>query len=164
MNKMALLVSSAALALMVTGCTSTPEECDPSQDPGFFNKMGCTFSGSYNERIQQKEQQVADLKAENERLNQLARDIFDKDTLLKANVGEKVRLLDKATAEINAVEASLAKKRALSSDLQDQIDDMRAKIDKAKKSSGAQLTIKQKQKQIEELEAQLQELQDSLTQ
>ena len=39
------LVEILLPAMLLTACTATPEECDPTRDPGFFNKIGCTFSG-----------------------------------------------------------------------------------------------------------------------
>ena len=48
------LASLSLCALLLAGCASTPEECDPSQDQGFFGKIGCVVSGSYDERVEQR--------------------------------------------------------------------------------------------------------------
>ena len=151
---------------MLSACASTPEECDPSQDQGFFGKIGCSVSGSYEERINQREQRVETLKAENERLNQLARDLFAKDALVKGQISEQNRLLDHAQSELFALEGTLAKKKALSSDLQDQITKAQEQIDALKKAnskpSKTQAALAQKQKQIDELNATLEQLQSMM--
>ena len=98
------LASLSLCALLLAGCASTPEECDPSQDQGFFGKIGCVVSGSYDERVEQREQRVETLKAENQRLNQLARDLFAQDALVKAQVSEQNRMLDHAKSELYEVE------------------------------------------------------------
>lgn len=161
--KLALVGSCA---LMLTSCASTPEECDPSQDQGFFGKIGCTVSGSYDERIEQREARVESLKAENERLNQLARDLFAKDALVKGQISEQNRLLDHAQSELYALEGELAQKKALSSDLQDQITKAQEQIEALKKSNTGSAKTKaalaKKQKQIDELNATLEQLQSMM--
>ena len=165
-KKIALTLCGAGLsAVLLTGCTTTPEQCDPSQDQGFFGKIGCTVSGSYDERITQREQRVEALKAENQRLNQLARDLFAQDALVKAQLSEQNRMLDHAKSELYAVQASLAQKKALSSDLQEQIAQAQQQIDELKKantSSQTKAALAQKQKQIDELNATLEQLQSQL--
>lgn len=165
MNLKLYAAVGAASALMLSGCTTTPQECDPSQDQGFFGKIGCVVSGSYEARIDERQQRVAELKAENERLNQLARDLFAQDALVKADISEQNRMLDHARSELYAVESSLAKKQALSADLQEQIDEAKAQIDAIKQGnnmSQGQAAIVKKQKQIEELNATLEQLQAQL--
>ena len=156
------LASLSLCALLLAGCASTPEECDPSQDQGFFGKIGCVVSGSYDERVEQREQRVETLKAENQRLNQLARDLFAQDALVKAQVSEQNRMLDHAKSELYEVERTLTQKKALDADLQDQIAQAKAQIDAIKKSNGSsqtQAVIAKKQKQIDELNATLEQLQ-----
>ena len=55
--------------LLLSACASTPEECNPGQrNQGFFGKMGCVVTGSYEARVNAKQQRVADLRAEVELL------------------------------------------------------------------------------------------------
>ena len=71
-------------------------------------------------------------------------------------------MLDKTRSELYAVQASLAKKRALTSELQDKLDAAKAKVAAMNKPSAANQTLKKKQAEIEELKATLDELQNSL--
>lgn len=156
-KKGVLAASTLGMALMFTGCASTPEECDPSKDPGFFGKIGCAVSGSYDERIDQKEQQLADLQAENDRLTALINDINGKDALVKASHKERMRELNKTLAEINSIENSLKQKEALSADLQMQLNDAKGQVQKMQKS-GANETLRKKQAEVKELQRVLDDL------
>ncbi len=57
--KRILLSTLAVSSLFLTACTNTPEECDPRQDLNLFSKISCSVSGSYEQRIDQKEQDLA---------------------------------------------------------------------------------------------------------
>lgn len=152
-----LAVSTVSLVMMFTGCTTTPEECDPSKDQGFFGKIGCAVSGSYDERIEQKQQQLADLKAENEQLNALIADLNSKDALVKASYQERKRELNKTLSEIKNIESSLKQKEALSADLQMQINDVVSQIQSMQKT-GASETLRKKQSEVKELQRVLDDL------
>ena len=67
-----LSLIAGATAVLLTACASTPQECDPSQDQGFFGKMGCVVTGSYEERVEQKQKHVDELKAEKRALKCLS--------------------------------------------------------------------------------------------
>ena len=157
-----LSLIAGATAVLLTACASTPQECDPSQDQGFFGKMGCVVTGSYEERVEQKQKHVDELKAESERLNALAREVEGKRATLLGTYEQRTRMLDKTRSELYAVQASLAKKRALTSELQDKLDAAKAKVAAMSKPSAANQTLKKKQAEIEELKATLDELQNSL--
>ena len=118
-------------ALVLTACTSTPEECDPTRDPGFFNKIGCVFSGSYSQRVEQK-------KVEIEQLRQEQKDVLEAYQALEANrskmindKAERKRQLDKLDANIAKVRSNLAKKNALTKEYQQKLD----KIQQASKNA-----------------------------
>ncbi|MCK0533997.1 MULTISPECIES: hypothetical protein [unclassified Anaerobiospirillum] len=160
--KLTALAISASLLL--SACASTPEECDPSQDQGFFGKMGCIASGSYGKRIEAKEKKVEELKAEAAQLNQLAREIHEMDRKLMGSYSERTAVLDKARSDLYNIESRLASKKALSADLQDKLANARDQIMKMNTPSAAEQTIAQKQKQIKELEAQLSELEAAMVQ
>lgn len=52
MKKVLYTLSAAAI---LSGCTNTAADCDPHQELSVFNKAACSMSGSYNERVEQKE-------------------------------------------------------------------------------------------------------------
>lgn len=160
-KKGVLALSTASLLVLLAGCASTPEECDPSQDQGFFGKIGCSVSGAYGERINQKEQQLADLTAEHESLVALTNDLVAKDTLVKASYQDRMKELKKVSNEINSIEKSLKEKSALSSDLQMQINDVKNQIANMQ-SSGSSETLRKKQAQAKELQRVLDDLKNQI--
>ena len=57
MKKIKLLALTALLSAtaVISACTATAEQCDPSIELDVFSKAACKFSGSYDQRIEQKE-------------------------------------------------------------------------------------------------------------
>ena len=69
MRKYALLA-----ALVLTGCTTSPQDCDlHAQDPSFITKLSCATSGGYRQPVDQKEQQVRLSQYQNESAQTLAK-------------------------------------------------------------------------------------------
>lgn len=157
----ALLLGTAALVL--TACATTPQECDPRQDQGFFGKIGCVVTGSYEERVTTKEDTVKQLQAENARLNQLIRNIHQQDALVRGDMAERQRELDKVRSELYALENSLEEKKALDAQLQAKLQAANAQLSRMQ-ATPASTTIAEKEKQIAELESTLDELSEQMMQ
>lgn len=119
------------LPLLVTACTTTPEECDPSVDPGFFNKIGCTVSGSYEARIQQKEQQLSNLQSQNQYLNEILIQLQDREALVYGDLKDRQAILDNIEDNLNKLENDLKSKNKLSGDLKNQIDAAKSSVKQA---------------------------------
>lgn len=159
--KLALVGTVVGSMMLATGCASTPEECDPSQDVGFFNKIGCTVSGSYGERVEQKQQHIADLKAENERLNALTRSIYDESAKLRGEYATRVKTLDQIEDELYGIKDSLAQKKALNSSLEAKFKAAETQVNEMQRA-GENQTLLEKQAQINELQATLEELENAM--
>ncbi|WP_028884595.1 hypothetical protein [Taylorella asinigenitalis] len=65
---MKLYITAPILCAVLAACQSSPQTCDPNVEMNFFDKLGCSTSGSYDKRIEQKE---ANLNAEQYRNKQL---------------------------------------------------------------------------------------------
>ena len=95
-------------ALMVSGCTMTPEECDPSNvDAGFFDKLGCVTSGSYDARIESKKQEIVKL---NEEQKVLLAEIDELSKKIEAEDQKKADLtkdLNTLQGQINSLEKDI---------------------------------------------------------
>lgn len=161
LSKPLLLASALGMSLVLSACTTTAQECDPKLDPGFLNKMGCIVSGSYSERIEQKQQKIADLKAENARLNQLIRDINAQDAIVRGEQAQRLRELDRINEQLDSLSQQLSKKNALEGDLQQQLSQAKAQVNSMKKTDPNQ-SLLQKQLEIEKLEATLEALSQSM--
>ena len=118
-------------ALVLTACTSTPEECDPTRDPGFFNKIGCVFSGSYSQRVEQKKVEIEQLRQEQKEMLAAYQELEANRSKMIADRAERYRQLDKLDNDIAKVRSSLAKKNALTKEYQQKLD----KIQQASKNA-----------------------------
>lgn len=162
MAKLKLVAVSLSAALLLSACASTPEECDPSQDQGFFGKMGCVVTGSYDARVQAKQQNVDKLQSEIESINQMTRDIHAKHRALMGDYFARQKVLDQTTEDLYNLERKLAQKKALSVDLQERIDKAQQQVATMNTRASASQSIAQKEKQIDELRAQLDALYSGL--
>ncbi len=54
------LLATIMTVILLNGCAVTPEDCDPSSD-GFIKGVTCKVSGSYDERIKQREEALGDV-------------------------------------------------------------------------------------------------------
>ena len=139
-------------ALVLTACTSTPEECDPTRDPGFFNKMGCVLSGSYSDRVEQKKVEIEQLRQEQKEVLEAYQALEANRSKMIADRAERYRQLDKLDNDIAKVRASLAKKNALTKEYQQKLDKLQKASNDARNLDDAG-SLEKSQK--------LQEVQDS---
>ena len=150
------LVLAAALAALL-GCATTPDECDPSVDPGFLDKLGCTVSGSYGERVAQKEREVTSLWAEQEEVRKISASLEESRALVEADLSARRAELDGINARVGDLERRLREKRAMSAYLQRRIDDVYEQL-KEMQDTPANAVLLQKQQERDELRRRLDEL------
>ncbi|WP_308569857.1 hypothetical protein [uncultured Haemophilus sp.] len=95
------LLSVLSAGLLLAACSATPEECDPNVEQSIWGKMACVNSGSYETRVQRKENELsqeqvknADLQAKNKRAqeakNKSAKQLNQKKTAL-ANLNSELQ-------------------------------------------------------------------------
>lgn len=52
-----LPLSLAGITLLLSGCVTNPADCDPTAgDVSIITKFNCNYSGTYDNRIEQKKQ------------------------------------------------------------------------------------------------------------
>ena len=138
-------------ALVLTACTSTPEECDPTRDPGFFNKIGCVFSGSYSQRVEQKKVEIEQLRQEQKEMLATYQELEANRSKMINDKAERKRQLDKLDANIAKVRSNLAKKNALTKEYQQKLDKIKKKRKNARNLDDAgSLERAEKLKNLEE--------------
>ncbi len=108
--------------LVLTGCNATPQNCDPSTDPGFFSKMSCIASGSYEKRVEEKKQHVADLRSLLSSLSKETQELYASDTLVKEERAAAQSRLDRIDEDLNALKSKIDKQQGQSSKLSKQIE------------------------------------------
>ena len=157
------LLSVLVLSLSLSACTMTPEECDPSiNDPSLLDKMGCVFSGSYEQRIENKKADIKDLRVEQQRLLAQSELLLNESVAVHGDYAKKRKLLDDLEVELLAMQERLDEKQALNSSLknkfaqtQEQIASMRQTKDGA--------SILQKQQEYEALKREVSDLNEALS-
>lgn len=161
LGKLMLLGGVVGSIGCLSACASTPQECDPSKDVGYFGKIGCVVSGSYAQRVEQKEQQLANLQAEAVRINALTRELEAQRATLVADYESTQKMLTQSEAELQQVRQSLQKKQALSRNLEQQIADTQSQITKMREDGPYQLLL-EREAERQQLENMLQELAQQL--
>lgn len=157
-RKIVSVCCALAGALCLTACTTTPEECDPSVDPGFLNKIGCTFSGSYAKRVEMKRENLQALQEENANLTRLQQSLADEDALLKGSIEQRQTQLAAVKEDLAGLKKDLAAQGALNSDLKQAIEQAEAQADAMQRSPASQAML-QKRMELQELQSQV----DTLT-
>lgn len=155
--KLLKTLSFVALATLICGCTVSKEECDPRGDPGFFNKLGCTVSGSYSQRVEDKKAHVAKLREELHVFSQETAALNDEDALINEDRASAQRRLDRINTELLKLEQKVAVKAGQHSALMKQVASAKDQL-KTVQTLPQNASIIEKQVQKQKLEAELDEL------
>ncbi len=118
---------SMALTAVLTGCTMNAAECDPSTDPGFFNKIGCTVSGSYAQRVELKEAELQALQAENDKLTRIGRLLSDEESMLEGNLAQRRAQHQALVSEVESLRSALKAENQLTDNLNNQLKSLEEK-------------------------------------
>ena len=159
MKLMKLTLIAATSLLALNACTNTPEECDPNVELNVFSKAACKMSGSYDERIEQREKILIDEKATNRELNSIYAQIQQQQKSVNASKAQKQAQLNKLTKSVNALTANLKQKAQGKSGLLKQINEVEQQMKDVNNSSGSEMD---KQLEIQRLQSKLSNLQQAL--
>lgn len=156
------LLSVVLLSVSLSACTMTPEECDPSiSDPSLLDKMGCVFSGSYEQRIENKKADIKALREEQQRLLAQSELLLDESVAVHGDYTKKAELLDSLENELLAMQSRLEEKQALNSSLKHKFAQTQEQIDSMRKTKDG-ASILQKQQEYEALKREVSDLNDAL--
>ena len=156
------LLSVVLLSFSLSACTMTPEECDPSiSDPSLLDKMGCVFSGSYEQRIENKKADIKALREEQQRLLAQSELLMDESAAVRGDYEKKAELLDSLENELSAMQSRLEEKQALNSSLKQKFAQTQEQIDSMRKTKDG-ASILQKQQEYEALNREVSDLNDAL--
>src|SRR5574344_538577 len=158
---MKLLKYFICMPFILTACTMTPEECAPSSDPGFFNKIGCSVSGSYSKRVETKQQEIKDLREEQKALTQEVINLQEKRSVLIKDRFERLHALDELQTKLDQMQSSLAAKNALSKRLQQKLDNVKKSKTEAASMPESTSVIEKKAK-LAQLQKDADDLMDAL--
>ena len=159
--KKTLLKTAALLgaAVLLSACTNTPEEGDPSVELNVFSKATCQLSGSYDKRIEQKEKLVLDAKTENAKFNKIYADIKAQQKSVNQSIAQKKAQQAKLDQSVSKHTAELKQKAKGRQDLQAEIAEVEKQMKAVNNSDGSEM---EKQAELEQLQRKLSNLQKAL--
>lgn len=149
----------AILSAYLTACSATPEECDPAVELSVFGKAACSFSGSYDKRIEQKEKILLDEKATSKELNSIYSQIKAQQNAVNQSAAQKKAQLAKLNKSVNSLTADLKKKAAGKSGLMKQINEVEQQLKNVNNSSASEA---EKQLELQKLQSKLSSLQQAI--
>ncbi|MGC6407744.1 hypothetical protein ACNO7M_03890 [Bisgaard Taxon 45] len=155
MKRLTLPLFIASLTVL-TACSVTPEQCDPSVEASVWNKMACKTSGTYDNRVKEKERTL-----QSEKDKQTALHKTYAETQKKAKGSE--RALAKKKAELVGLNKSVTdyatqlKQKAKGKE--DVLAEVRKVEQQLKQVNGSAASEEAKQAEIKALKRKLEALQ-----
>ena len=159
MKKISILFLLSPL-LLITGCSTTPEQCDPTNtNIGIMDKISCNYSGNYQARIDKKEQILENEKRANAQFREIYATIERQKNSTSSSVKQKQAQLQKLKKELTQLTNEVKQKAKNRDDLQAQVNDIEQQLKKVNNSNSSEL---EKQVELDKLNKKLQQLQKAL--
>ncbi|TYL44121.1 MULTISPECIES: hypothetical protein [Dickeya] len=158
---MRLVAIVIPLSLVLTGCAVNMADCDPTTgDTSLVNKFNCNYSGTYNQRVQVKEQTLQHEQELNKEFKAVLSAITQEQSQVKLELGNTQANHQALNASVGDLLAKLKKKSAGKVQLQRQIAELEANMKRAQ--SQPSRSVMEKQLELENLRSQVMTLQQSL--
>lgn len=159
MKKISIIFLLSPL-LLITGCSTTPEQCDPTNtNIGIMDKISCNYSGNYQARIDKKEQILENEKRANAQFREIYATIERQKNSTSSSVKQKQAQLQKLKTELTQLTSEVKQKAKNRDDLQAQVNDIEQQLKKVNNSNSSEL---EKQVELDKLNKKLQQLQKAL--
>lgn len=143
---MIVLCSSSVLA----ACSATPEECDPSVELNVFSKAACQFSGSYQQRVDQRETTLKEESKTTDELNEAYVDVKNQQVATQRKVSKKSVQLSNINKSVSANKSTIAQKKHDVTQLNQQIAEIKKQIENVK--ANPSLSSVEKEKELQRLQ------------
>lgn len=122
-----LICVVAISSLLVSACASK-ETCDPSLDANVFQKLGCTVSGSYAERLSDKEKETLKLEEQRDMLLLINEELEKDRAITSNNLKERKKALNSIKQKVAKLQSDLQKKNALKGEIKKSLDDVQKQL------------------------------------
>lgn len=156
-----LLLITVSSALILSGCATSIENCDPTTgDVNIITKFNCKYSGTYDQRIVQKEEVLEHEKVLNNEFKAVLAAIENEKQHVNADLKSKQKSQQALSQSINTLLNQAKKKSNNRKGIQNQINAIDKKL-KESQNSPNQSTM-QKQLELEDLKNQVIDLQKDL--
>ncbi|KAE9535383.1 hypothetical protein [Ursidibacter arcticus] len=130
--KLSLCIFSAATLM---ACSASTAECDPNAPLGLFGKIACASSGSYDQRVSDKEAELAAAQAHNSSLQKANRAAKAKAEQSAEKLKGKKAELNKLNQTVSNYAAQLKEKAKGNDQILQQIKDAESQIQAVNDSS-----------------------------
>lgn len=155
MKKVKLICLVSALSTL-TACSVTPEQCDPSVESSVWNKMACTTSGTYDNRVQEKERTLAGEKSRHTALNKEYASTQKKAKDVQRTLAQKKAELAKLNKSVTDYATQLKQKAKGRDDVLAEVKKVEQQL---KNINGSAVSEETKQAEIKALQRKLEALQ-----
>ncbi len=158
-----LLLSTALLGLLLSGC-ATQQQCDASKnDPSLLEKLNCDAGGGYQRQIAQNERNLLDAQAENQLFHEVYVQIESQQQSVRTDLLSQQKQQAQLQVTLNQLLRQLKSKHAAKTEAQEQIAELEAQSLRLQKlNSNDPKVIKAKQEELAVLQRQVSRLQLSL--
>jgi len=148
-------------ALLLSGCATDARDCDPTRgDVSIVNKFNCNYSGTWDKRVDDKQNTLAHEKILNAEFKAVNEAIEKEKAQGHASVASKRQSQQALQSSLNKLVAQLKTKTAGRADAQKQVADLEKSIKEAQNRPSD--SVMQKQMELQKLQGQLAELQTTL--
>lgn len=156
-----LPLSLVGLTLLLSGCVTNPADCDPTTgDVSIITKFNCNYSGTYDNRIEQKKAILGNEKALNTEFKAVLAAIEKEKQQSNADLKTQQANQRALNQSMNNLLNQIRQKTKGQGDIQKQIDD----IDKRMKAvqNNPSKSVMEKQLELESLQNKVLDLQSDL--
>ncbi|WP_337236323.1 hypothetical protein [Proteus faecis] len=156
-----LPLSLVGISLLLSGCVTNPADCDPTTgDVSIITKFNCNYSGTYDNRIEQKQAILANEKALNTEFKAVFAAIEKEKQQTNASLKSKQASQQALNQSMNNLLNQIRQKTKGQIDIQKQINE----IDKQMKAAqnNPSKSVMEKQLELENLQNQVINLQSDL--
>lgn len=169
-NKKYICLSvSVITALLLSGCATTSnsntDACDPAnQAAGFFEMLGCELNGGYRQSVDKHEEALVAARNENLQFQEIYRQIEAQKNNTRASLNEQKTQNSALNQSLSRLLNTVRTKHANQADVQRKVNQLEEQLRIVQKGStnSDTATMKRKQKELENLEAELKTLQNLL--
>lgn len=159
MKKIISLSAFCTTLFILSGCTTTAQQCDPRIELGMLDKLGCSMSGSYKERIDTKQKELNDTLLTGKALESSLDIAEDEQEAVSKQKATKQAKLAKMNQSINAKLVQVKMLSQGNHQAQSQIKAIEQEMVKLQQSN---ISDEEKAKEIQRLQQRVSKLQQSL--
>ncbi|MBG2913901.1 hypothetical protein F9282_18885 [Proteus terrae subsp. cibarius] len=149
------------MTLLLSGCVTNPADCDPTTgDVSIITKFNCNYSGTYDNRIEQKQAILANEKALNTEFRAVLAAIEKEKQQTNASLKSKQASQQALNQSMNNLLNQIRQKTKGQNDIQKQINEIDRQM-KATQNNPSK-SVMQKQLELDNLQNQVLSLQSDL--